>query len=127
VSAVGGSIQAVSIGGTDFSVAADADVMLDLGGTKPTVHRNGDGSSRVTGEEVPWSLSGIEVAIDASRNQLVFLQSVAHSMEFVNCTITLVDGTTYQGLGMVVDDRAYSTAKATMPLALMGSGELTSQ
>jgi len=45
----------------------------------------------------------------------------------VPCTINLVDGTVYQGNGLVVDNGGFSTAKATASLTLMGSGQLTKQ
>lgn len=124
---VGGSISALSIGGSDFAVASDSDVTLKLGGTKPTTHRNGDGTTRVTGEREDWSLSDIDVSIDASGNQLDFLQSVANALEMVPCTITLIDGTIWGGTGLPVDDRSFSTAKSVMRLSLMGSGQLIKQ
>jgi len=127
MAAVGGSILEVTIAGEHYAVASDSDVRLKLGGTKPTVHKNGDGSTRVTGEQEPWSLSDIDVSIDASSNQLVVLQRVANAMEHVTCTIELIDGTVYQGRGLLVDDRDFSTAKAVMRLNLMGDGELTLQ
>jgi hypothetical protein len=123
----GGSISALSIGGQDFAVASDCDVSLKMGGTKPTTHRNGDGTTRVTGAREDWALSDIDVSIDASENQLDFLQSVANALELVPCTITLIDGTIYGGSGIVADDRSFSTAKSVMRLSLMGSGQLTKQ
>ena len=127
MAAVGGSIREISIAGQNYSVASDTDVRLKLGGTKSTVHKNGDGSTRVTGEQEPWSLSDIDVSIDASSDQLVVLQRTANAMEFVPCTIKLIDSTVYQGNGLLVDDRDFSTAKAIMRLTLMGTGELTRQ
>jgi len=127
MSALGGSISAISIGGSDFAVASDSDVSVKLGGFKPSTHRNGDGTSRVTGEREDWALGDIDVSIDASGNQLDYLQSVANALEMVPCTITLVDGTIWGGKGIVVDDRSFSTAKTTMRLSLMGSGQLTKQ
>ncbi len=125
--AAGGSISSLSIGGNDFSVASDCDVGLRIGGLKPTTHRNGDGTTRVTGEQEDWALNDIDVSVDASSGQLQFLQSVANQLEPVNCTITLIDGTIYQGSGLPVSDRDFSTAKSVMRLSLMGSGQLTKQ
>lgn len=124
---VGGSVQAISIGGNDYSVAADSDVKLKFGGIKPTTRRNGDGSTRITGEREDWSLSDIDVSVDASSGQLDYLQSVANELEFVACTITLIDGTVYQGQGIPVGDHDFSTAKSVVSLTLMGSGALTRQ
>jgi hypothetical protein len=130
MAAVGGSILSVSIDSVDFAVAADAEVTLKLGGTKVTARRSGSGATRYTGEEEDWALSGIEVSIDLSRddvNPLDYLQRVADTLEPVPCTITLIDGTVYQGNGLVVDDHDFSTAKATAGLTLMGEGKLTKQ
>jgi hypothetical protein len=130
MAAVGGSIASVSIDSVDYAVAADADVALKMGGTKVTARRSGSGATRYTGEEEDWSLSGIEVSIDLGRNDvepLDYLQRVADALEAVPCTITLIDGTVYSGMGLVVDDHDYSTAKATAGLTLMGQGKLTRQ
>jgi hypothetical protein len=149
---VGGSIKRLELAGRNFSVAADADVRLKLGGTKVTAVRNGDGSTRYVGEEEDWALLGVTVAIDASanaeapqlptgrgwasrdvsidtsnKNALYFLQDIVREMDPVPCAIELIDGTIFHGSGLVVGDREYSTAKATMTLDIMGSGELTKQ
>jgi len=123
---VGGSVQEISIAARNFAVASDADVKLNLGAMKPTAHRNGNGSTRYTYERQSWSLSELEVSIDASGDQLQFLQDIANSLEPVDCTITLADDTIYQGVGRP-DLGDYSTAKATISLALVGSGQLTRQ
>ena len=127
MAAVGGSIAAVSIDGRNFAVATDADVSLKIGGKKITVAANGNGSARYLGEVEPWSLSGIEVAIDNDADDHGFLQRNADAMVAVNCTITLMDGNVYQGKGIVADDHDYSTAKATTGLTLMGEGKLSQQ
>jgi hypothetical protein len=124
---VGGSIQAVSIGGTDFAVTADADAKLRLGGTKLSPQRYGNGTTIFTGSTEPWSLTDLEIGIEADRGHLQFLQSVASAFDPVPCTITLVDGTVYSGMGELVDDHDFSTAKATATISLMGSGQLTKQ
>ena len=127
MASVGGSIVAVSIDGRNFAVAADADVTLKLGGKKVTPQPNGNGTARYTAEVEVWGLKGIDVAIDQDQADLQFLQSNADAMTAVNCTITLIDGTVYQGKGIVADDHDYSTAKATAGLTLMGEGQLTAQ
>lgn len=127
MAALGGSIAAVSIDGRNFAVAADADVTLTLGGKKTTPQPNGNGTARYTAEVTVWGLKGIDVAIDHDQDDLGFLQRNADAMTPVNCTITLIDGTTFQGKGIVADDHDYSTAKATAGLTLMGEGQLTPQ
>lgn len=127
MAALGGSISAISIDGRNFPVAADADVSLKLGGKKIDVQANGNGTARYLGTVEPWSLSGIDVSIDQDQDDQGFLQRNANAMAAVNCTITLVDGTVYQGKGIVADDHDFSTAKATTGLTLMGEGQLSQQ
>lgn len=127
MTALGGSIAEVAIDGRNFAVAADADVALTLGGKKVTVNPNGNGTARYTAEVTAWGLKGIDLAIDNDQDDLGFLQRNADAMTPVNCTITLVDGTVYQGKGIVADEHDYSTAKATAGLTLMGEGQLTKQ
>ena len=125
--ATGGSIESISVDSRGFAVAADCDVKLQLGGYKKTAHRNGNGTTRYTGEQVPWSLTDIDVAVELDNDDLAFLQRTANNFNTVPCTITLVDGATYQGEGTVTGDVEFSTAKATAKLSLTGTGELTVQ
>lgn len=127
MASLGGSVAEVAIDGRNFAVAADSDVPLTLGGKKVSVESNGNGTARYLGTVVPWSLKNIDVAIDHDQDDLGFLQRTADAMTAVNCTITLVDGTVFQGKGIVADDHDYSTAKATAGLTLMGEGQLTPQ
>ncbi len=127
MASVGGSVKAFTVDSRPFSVAADADVTLRIGGTKVTVAINGDGTPRYLGEVEGWSLSGIDAAIDNNRDDLGFFQRIANAMAEVPCTITLIDGTVFQGKGIVADDHNYSTAKATAGMSLMGGGQLTPQ
>lgn len=127
MASVGGSVKAFTVDSRPFSVAADADVTFRIGGKKVTVAMNGDGTPRYLGEVEGWSLSGIDAAIDNDKDDLGFLQSNADAMAEVDCTIELIDGTVFQGKGIVADDHNYSTAKATTGLSLMGGGKLTPQ
>ncbi len=127
MASVGGSIKEISIDGRPFSVASDADVALKLGGKKISPSANGDGTARYLGEVECWSLSGIDIAVDHDKGDQGFLQSNADAMTPVNCTIELIDGTVFQGKGIVADDHDFSTAKATTGLTLMGEGKLTPQ
>jgi len=127
MASVGGSIKAITIDGRPFSVAADADASVKLGGKKTTPTPNGDGTARYLGEVECWSISGIDVAIDHDKDDAGFLQENADAMTAVPCTIEYIDGTVFQGKGLVADDHDFSTAKATTGLTLMGEGKLTPQ
>jgi|SRR6185369_6293236 len=127
MASVGGSIKEITIDGRPFAVAADADVKLKLGGKKVDVQANGNGTARALGTVEPWSLSDIDIAIDHDKADAQFLKANADAMEFVSCTIELIDGTVYQGKGLVAGDHDFSTAKATTGLTLMGQDQLTAQ
>jgi len=127
MAAVGGSIKGIEIDGRPFAVATDADAKVKLGGKKVAVEANGDGTVRVLGTVEPWSVSDITITIDNDKADNEFLQDKADAMEIVPCTITYIDGTTYQGKGIVADDHDFSTAKATTSITLMGQGKLTPQ
>lgn len=127
MAAVGGSIKGIEIDGRPFSVTTDADAKVKLGGKKVAVEANGDATVRVLGTVEPWSISDIDIAIDHDKDDAGFLQEKADNMELVPCTITYIDGTTYQGKGIVADDHDFSTAKATSGITLMGEGKLTPQ
>lgn len=125
--AIGGSIQEISIRGRIFPVAADADVSRQLGGWQNEVQANGDGSARIAKTRVPWVLGGITVQIDDDRDDQGFLKEVADSNDFVPITITFASGTTYQGKGTVSEELEFSSEAATADLTLSGPGELTPQ
>jgi len=127
MASVGGSVKAFTVDSRPFSVAADADVELKIGGNKVTVEMNGDGTPRYLGAVEGWSLSNIDAAIDNDRDDLGFLQGIANAMKEVPCTIELIDGTVFQGKGIVADDHNYHTGKATAGIMLAGGGTLTPQ
>lgn len=121
---VGGDIARVALAGQNFSVASGSDGSLKLGGYKPTARRMGGGETVFTGEQEDWAMAGVDVAIDASSNQLDFLQSTANALEPVSCEVELIDGTVYFGQGLLVDDHSFSTGKSIATLTIMGAGQL---
>lgn len=124
---VGGSIISVSIRGRIFSVAADADVNLDLGGYSNEIQSNGDGSVRNIQTRKPWMLENIALVVDHDRNDLKFLQDTADSHTLHPITIELVSGHVYQGKGTVTGDVKLSTQSTTVPVTLAGKEKLTQQ
>ena len=127
MSAVGGSILEIAIRGRTFAVAADADATIDLGGFSNEVKANGNGTARLIKTRKPWMVSGVKVAIDNTRSDREFLKQIADAQDFVPCTITLVDGITYQGRGILVGDFNGSSADATAEIGLSGPGDATQQ
>lgn len=124
---VGGSILSVSIRGRLFSVAADADVNLDLGGFSNEAASNGDGGVRIIKTRKPWMLENISIVIDHDRGDLQFLQDIADGNTLHPITIDLVSGHTYQGKGTVTGDVKLSTQSTTVPITLAGKEKLTQQ
>lgn len=124
---IGGSIENISVDNQLFSVAADADATMSLGGYSNEIQPNGDKTSRIIKTVIPWAISGLTVAVDdASANQ-EFLQRIADGNQYVPITIRMASGVTYQGTGTIVDNLERSTQSATVTLSLSGQGTLSQQ
>jgi hypothetical protein len=127
MSAVGGSIESISIRNRLFPVAADAEATIKLGGFENEVQANGDSSVRVVKTRVPWSIDGLQVEVDHTNGNAEFLQEIADGQTQVPITITLAGGQVFQGKGIVTGELGWSTQNATATVALMGEGTLTQQ
>jgi hypothetical protein len=127
MTAVGGSIESVTIRGRLFAVAADAEVTRKLGGFENEVQPNGDATARLIKTRVAWMLDGVQLAIDDGRADGEFLQEIADGLEFVPCTITLASGLTYQGDGQITGEIGFSSQNSTATVTLSGQGALTQQ
>lgn len=127
MASVAGSIESISIRGRLFSVAADADVNMKLGGFESEPEANGDGTARDVLTRVLWMLDGITVSIDHDREDMEFLQEIADTPGFVAITITFADKSTYQGDGKVTGEFSFGSQSTTAPVTLKGTGKLTKQ
>ncbi len=127
MTAVGGSIESISLDGRNFAVTADAEAQRKVGGFENEVAANGDGSARLIKTQVPWSLDGVAIEIDDSRNDQQFLQNIADGNNFVSVAISLASGAVWQGTGQLTGEMQTSSQNASMPLAIMGTGKLTKQ
>ncbi len=127
MSAIGGSIDSVSIRGRNFPVAADADVGRKLGGFEGEYKPNGNGTARRIMTRVSWMLEGIKLSCDDTRSDHEFLKEIADGQDDVAINITFVSGFTYQGKGSIVGEVKYSSGDATAEVSLSGPGELTQQ
>lgn len=125
--AVGGSIESVSIRGRLFSVAADADVGLKLGGFEGEKQVNGDGSPRLVKTRVSWMLESVPLSVDHDRDDMAFLQEVADLNEEVVIAITLASGDVFHGKGSIVGEVKLQTGNATCSVGFAGGGRLTKQ
>lgn len=124
MSAVGGSIESISIGGRIFAVAADADATIFKGGKQNEVQANGNGSIRKLQTRTPWSITGLTVSIDTVMGDLEYLQGVADSLGLVPVVVTMANGTSYTGNGTVTDALELSTQNATASVSLSGEQAL---
>ena len=127
MSAVGGSIEAISIKGREFPVTGDADVNRKLGGFENETQPNGNGTTRIIKTRVSPSLTGIVVECDDSRGDHEFLQEVANGNSFVPVAITYASGKSYQGSAIISGELQQSSQNATCGFDMMGEGEFTPQ
>jgi hypothetical protein len=125
--AVGGSVQSLTISGRNFAVAADSDVNRKLGGFENEMEANGDGTVREIKTRVPWALTDADVVIDDANEDQEFLQLHADSIGFVPITITMADGSIYQGSGKVTGENPMSAQSAKATIGIQGEGKLTKQ
>ena len=127
MSAIGGSIESLTLNGRIYPVAADADASRKLGGWELEVRANGNGSARIIKTRTPLSLDGVIVEIDDGRGDQEFLKGLTRLSDFFPVGITYASGITYQGRAQLVGEYAASSQSATAPVSLMGPGELTKQ
>jgi hypothetical protein len=124
---IGGSIESISVDAQLFAVAADADATMALGGWSNDVQPNGNGTARIIKTRIPWTLSGLTVAVDDDARNQEFLQAIADGNIYVPCTIRMASGVTYQGTGTITDNIERSTQSATCTVSLSGQGSLSKQ
>ncbi len=121
---VGGAVESVTIDGREFSVAADADVQMQLGGKTKATEANGNGTARTLLTPVPWMLEDVQLSIDDQNGDLEFLQALSDAPGEQPITITLASGQAYAGTGSVNGDVKQGTANTTAPITLSGTGKL---
>lgn len=124
---VGGSIRRVWLDSQIFSVAADADATIDLGGFNGEVQPNGDRTGRKIMSAVNWRITGLMLAVDDDAANQETVQGIANDPNWVPVVIEMASGVKYQGAGTVTDAVERSTQSATMSVSLAGPGELIQQ
>lgn len=127
MSAVGGSIESVTLDGRNFAVAADAEAQRKLGGFENEVQSNGNGTARLIKTRVPLSIDGLTVEVDDDRGDHEFLQELSNRNDFFPVAISYASGNTYQGTAQIVGETQASSQNATAAVSLMGPGILTKQ
>ena len=127
MTAIGGSVESVTLNGREFPVTADADINRKMGGYENEVVPNGDGSSRLIKARALPSLSGVVVECDDARGDHEFLQALADGSGFFAMAVTYADGSVYQGDMQVSGELQHANQAATVSFDLMGRGSLTRQ
>lgn len=122
-----GSIQEVTIKSRRFSVAADADSNRKLGGFESELRMNGDGTAQKKMTRVGFKLDGLTLDVIDGRGDQEFLQGIADSPDMEPVTITYVSGATYQGVGTITGELAYSSQNGTCGVTLEGQAGLVIQ
>lgn len=127
MSAIGGSVESITINGRTYAVTADSDYSIKLGGVMNEVRANGNGTARTIKTIEPWSAEGGSVEIDNIRGDAEELQSIANLKTDVAITINMADGSVYAGVGTITGDATISTQSASKQLNLGGPGQLRKQ
>ena len=127
MTAVSGSIEAVTLKGREFAVAADAESQRKLGGTENEVRSNGNGTARLVKTRVPFLLDGLTVVVDDARGDHEFLQALADRKDFWPLSVTYASGETFGGTGQIVGEMQYSSQAGTAALSLSGPDKLVPQ
>jgi len=127
MTAVGGSIESLSLRGRIFAVPADTDATRKLGGWVNEVAANGNGTARIIKTREPLMIEGLEIEVDDTRADQEFLQEIADGQDFVAFAVTLASGVTYQGKCILTEAPSYSTQKSTASVSLSGPGKAEQQ
>lgn len=127
MTAIGGSIESISMRGREFPVAADAEVQRKLGGWENEVVANGNGTARIIKTRVPFSLDGLTLEVDDSRGDHEYLQELADSNDYFPIAITYPSGISYQGSAAIVGEMPASNQSTSAAVSLMGPGKLEKQ
>jgi len=123
----GGSIESVTLDGRTFSVAADADASIKLGGFENEMQPNGDGTARLIKTRVPFGTDGLAIAVDDDNGDHEFIQALADRKALFPLTLTLASGAIWQGTGQIVGEVPRSSQNTTIPINLAGTGKLSRQ
>jgi DNA-binding protein YbaB len=127
MTAVGGSIESVSIGGRIMAVSADNEAQLNLGGKNVEVQMNGNGTPRYIIMRTAWSIEGLQIVNDHAEATHEFLQGVADTVEEKPIVIRYADGVAYNGNGLVAGEVKGSSQSATVEVTLSGGGKMEQQ
>jgi len=128
MSAKGGPIRTVAIGGREFRCPGDATPSIHLGGFTAEYEANGDGkTARKLMTADTWALIGVVLEADIDNGDWEYLEEVKRSQDDADIVATLGSGDDYSGTGGIVGELSYDSSKATVSCDLRGPGELKKQ
>ena len=127
MSAIGGSIESITLDGQNFAVAGDADTQRKIGGWENEMQANGNGTARMIKTRVPWGLTGVQVVVDDDRDDQSYLQELANRNDSFPIAITYASGAIMVGDGQITGEVQYSNNSSTASLEMAGEGVLSSQ
>ncbi len=127
MTAIGGSIESITLKGREFAVAADAESNRKMGGFENEVKSFGNGTAVIQKIRVPLTIDGLTVEVDDDRGDHEFLQNLANGNDFFPIAITYASGVTYQGTAQLVGEIQASSQSSMAGISLMGPGNLTKQ
>ena len=127
MTAIGGSIESVSLNGREFAMAADVEVNRKVGGFENEVLPNGNGTARLIKTRVPFMFDGLAIEIDDARDDQGFVQALADGKDFFPITVTYASGITYQGSGQIVGEIQFSNQTSSCTVSVSGTGAATPQ
>lgn len=117
---IGGSLDSVNIAGRNFAVPADTDVEMTLAGYENDSQANGNGTARMIKTRKLASITGVVVEIDDIRDDHQFLEAFSTGTIYEPVTVTLVDGTVWEGEMQVNGELKRGTQNSTASFDLMG-------
>lgn len=127
MTAIGGSLESITLDGREFAIPADAEANRKLGGWENEVQANGNETARLIKTRVPLSLDGVTIEVDDAAGDHEFIQSLVDLKRFFPIALTYASGETWQGQAQVVGEFQASSQSATGQVSLMGPGRLTKQ
>jgi hypothetical protein len=124
---IGGPILEVTFAGRTFFSASDAAVTISIGGKNNAIEPNGNGTARTIQTVMPWKVEGAALNINTANGDLEFLQDATDRGDDEVFSVTMADGTVYQGVGTTTSELPHDTSKATAAINFGGPRKLTAQ
>jgi hypothetical protein len=125
--AIGGPVREMSFAGRTVKADAESPPKFKPSMVSKERKKNGDGTSRKTGKEIPWSCTGGQWEVDNTNGDFEFMTEQTKNPDDKDITFELFDGTTFLCVGDVEGDIEYDPQNATMTFDVSGDGDLTPQ